>query len=242
MPFLAEELWEGLVVAPLGDEAPDSVHLAGFPEVTTPCSTRGCSPRWPTPARSWSSATARARRPAAARCASPSPPRSCRSADPRGCRGPRQPGGRDRRRAQRQARRVRGRRRIALDRRAHPELPRPRPEARRRVQDLKAALAEGSYEPDDDRRVQSAISCSSRATTSCASARARGSRPWMTGASWSPSTRAHRRARASRASHATSFATCRRRARIPGSRCPTASRALPHRRDGARAALDVHGE
>jgi isoleucyl-tRNA synthetase len=33
MPFLAEELWEGLVVEPLGDEAPDSVHLAGFPEV-----------------------------------------------------------------------------------------------------------------------------------------------------------------------------------------------------------------
>jgi isoleucyl-tRNA synthetase len=33
MPFLAEELWEGLVVDPLGDAAPDSVHLAGFPEV-----------------------------------------------------------------------------------------------------------------------------------------------------------------------------------------------------------------
>jgi isoleucyl-tRNA synthetase len=33
MPFLAEELWEGLVLEPLGDEAPDSVHLAGFPEV-----------------------------------------------------------------------------------------------------------------------------------------------------------------------------------------------------------------
>jgi isoleucyl-tRNA synthetase len=33
MPFLAEELWEGLVVEPLGDVAPDSVHLAGFPEV-----------------------------------------------------------------------------------------------------------------------------------------------------------------------------------------------------------------
>jgi isoleucyl-tRNA synthetase len=33
MPFLAEELWEGLVVDPLGDAAPGSVHLAGFPEV-----------------------------------------------------------------------------------------------------------------------------------------------------------------------------------------------------------------
>jgi isoleucyl-tRNA synthetase len=33
MPFLAEELWEGLIVDPLGDAAPDSVHLAGFPEV-----------------------------------------------------------------------------------------------------------------------------------------------------------------------------------------------------------------
>ncbi|MEO9176812.1 MAG: DUF5915 domain-containing protein, partial [Gaiellales bacterium] len=32
MPFLADELWEGLVVEPLGDGAPDSVHLAGFPE------------------------------------------------------------------------------------------------------------------------------------------------------------------------------------------------------------------
>jgi isoleucyl-tRNA synthetase len=33
MPFLAEELWDGLVRDPMGDTAPDSVHLAGFPEV-----------------------------------------------------------------------------------------------------------------------------------------------------------------------------------------------------------------
>ena len=32
MPFLAEELWENLVAGPCGDDAPRSVHLAGFPE------------------------------------------------------------------------------------------------------------------------------------------------------------------------------------------------------------------
>jgi isoleucyl-tRNA synthetase len=33
MPFLADELWATLMVAPLGEEAPSSVHLARYPEV-----------------------------------------------------------------------------------------------------------------------------------------------------------------------------------------------------------------
>jgi isoleucyl-tRNA synthetase len=33
MPFLAEELWENLVAGACSDDAPSSVHLAGYPEV-----------------------------------------------------------------------------------------------------------------------------------------------------------------------------------------------------------------
>src|SRR3712207_9244514 len=31
MPFLCEHLWQSLVTGPCGDDAPESVHLAGWP-------------------------------------------------------------------------------------------------------------------------------------------------------------------------------------------------------------------
>ena len=81
MPFLAEHLWQNLVAGPCED-APRSVHLAGWPEPRGSRTTRW-SPRWGGCGASSSSATGRAR-PRGSSCASP-----CAGSSSRARRSPR---------------------------------------------------------------------------------------------------------------------------------------------------------
>ena len=130
MPFLAEELWEGLIVDPLGDAAPDSVHLAGFPEVDGELLDEraargdGRCPR----GRGARTPGACGGQAAPATAVRVGDHRVCR---PRGRSGSREPLGRDRARAERQAARVRIRRGLPGRAPGHPQLPRARAAHRR---------------------------------------------------------------------------------------------------------------
>jgi isoleucyl-tRNA synthetase len=153
MPFLAEELWEGLVVDPLGDEAPDSVHLAGFPEVDDALLDEGLLAAMAN-ARAVVELGHQARAEARQRLRQPFASAAIGSADPALLPG-----------LESLSEVIAGELNVKrlefvadagslLDRQLIPNFRVLGPKLGARVQDLKAALAAGSYEPDEAGRVQ----------------------------------------------------------------------------------------
>ncbi len=125
LPFLTEHLWRRLVGGPCGEEAPESVHLAGWPEVASALEDDALLA-----GMGEARASRRARPPGAGDRRREAPP----AAAPARGRGGR-PGGRarghDPRRAAREGARVRAGRGARAAREAEPA--RPRPAARRRA-------------------------------------------------------------------------------------------------------------